>query len=43
MPYFIMTRTYEVEAETLEKAQEEVRNHENDLDYLVDEEWEKAK
>lgn len=40
---FICTRYYAVVARTLEEAKEEMRNHENDIDYLNHEQWEEEK
>lgn len=42
MKTFICTRYYAIEAETEEEAKEIMRDIENDLDFLKEEEWEEA-
>jgi len=39
---FVCVRYYAVKADTEEEAKDILRNCENDLDYLKDEEWEGA-
>ncbi len=43
MKTFICTRYYRIDADTEEEAKEEMRGHENDMDYFQEEEWEEAK
>ena len=42
MKTFICTRYYSIEAKTEEEAQEIMRETENDIDFLTDEEWEES-
>lgn len=42
MKQYILTRYYSIEAENEEEAKEIIRNNENDINYLTNEEWEES-